>query len=156
MSYAHSQLSSPETASLSEWHVTQQWGPVGVRHARHTCRGGRSADAWCYQAEHTLGLFLSPRPFKFAHRQDSQSHTGLYSRGDLLVTPANTLLATQAEGDVHIAQIRLQDSFLRQVAEDTVGRPAIFKLSQLRHCCWQNCIRRLPIIGYIPIRSLMS
>ncbi|MEO1392239.1 MAG: AraC family transcriptional regulator [Cyanobacteria bacterium J06634_5] len=122
MSYAHSQLSSPETASLSEWHVTQQWGPVGVRYARHTCRGGGSADAWCYQAEHTLGLFLSPRPFKFAHRQDSQSHRGLYSRGDLLVTPANTLLATQAEGDVHIAQIRLQDSFLRQVAEDTVGQ----------------------------------
>ncbi|MGD1897535.1 MAG: helix-turn-helix domain-containing protein [Phormidesmis sp.] len=118
MSYA--QFSSSEGPSTPEWHVTQQWGPLGIRHACQTCRWGNSAEAWRYQNEHTLGLFLSPRPFKFAHRQDSRSHSGLYSKGDLLVTPANTTLATQAEGNVHIAQIRLQDSFLRQVAAETI------------------------------------
>ena len=81
-----------------------------------------STDAWSYPDEHTLGLFLSPRPFKFSHRQAGRTHAGFYSKGDLLVTPAGMPLATQAEGDVHIVQMRLQDAFLRQVAEETLGQ----------------------------------
>ncbi|MEO1391216.1 MAG: AraC family transcriptional regulator [Cyanobacteria bacterium J06634_6] len=124
MSYTQSsaQFSPPEGASPLEWHVNQQWGPLGVRYARHTCRYGNSAEAWRYPSEHTLGLILSPRPFKFTHFKGGRSHTGLYSKGDLLVKPADTMLATQTEGDVYIVQMRLQDSFLRQVAEETAER----------------------------------
>lgn len=112
-------FSSSERSTQAEWHVTQQWGPLAIRHVRHVCRHEMNADVWSYPNEHTLGLFLSSRPFKFSHRQDSRTHSGLYSKGDLLVTPADTMLATQADGDVHIVQIRLQDSFLRQVVEET-------------------------------------
>lgn len=77
---------------------------------------------WSYPNEHTLGLFLSPRPFKFAHRYGGHIHTGLYSKGDLLITPADTKLATQAEGDVQIVQMPLQDAFVGQVAEETLGQ----------------------------------
>ena len=118
----HVQFPSPEEAAQSEWHVTQQWGPVGIRHARHVCRYETSEDPWKYEDEHTLGLFLSPRPFRFAHRQERRTHNGLYRQGDLLITPANTPLITQAEGDVEIVQIRLQDSFVRELAGETVAQ----------------------------------
>ena len=120
MSYA--QFPSPEEPPQSEWHVTQQWGPVGIRHARHACRYETSEDPWKYEDENTLGLFLSPRPFRFSHRQERRTHTGLYSKGDLLIVPADTPLITQAEGDVQIMQIRLKDSFVRQVAGETVAQ----------------------------------
>lgn len=114
--------SSSKGSDLAEWHRTQQWGPLSIRHARHICRNDGTADAWSYPDEHTLGLFLSPRPFKFSHRQDGRTHAGLYSKGDLLVTPAGMPLTTQAEGDVHIVQMRLQDTFMGQVAEETLGQ----------------------------------
>lgn len=112
----------PEWINQSEWHVTQQWGPLAIRHARYACRYETSEAPWKYEDEHTLGLFLSPRPFQFSHRQERRTHTGLYSKGDLLITPADTPLITQAEGDVQIVQIRLQDSFVRQVAGETVAQ----------------------------------
>ncbi|MEM7066003.1 MAG: AraC family transcriptional regulator [Cyanobacteria bacterium P01_B01_bin.77] len=114
--------SSSKGSDPAEWHRTQQWGPLAIRHARHICRNDGSADAWSYPDEHTVGLFLSPRPFKFSHRQDGRPHAGLYSKGDLLITPAGTPLTTQAEGDVHIVQMRLQDTFMGQVAEETLGQ----------------------------------
>ena len=120
MPMAYAQFPSPEGSANSQGHVTGQWGPVGILHARHRCRYEDSADTWCYPDDHTLGLFLSPRPFKFSHWQDSRSHTGHYSKGDLLITPAANTLATQAAGDVHIVQIRLHASFLRQVASETM------------------------------------
>lgn len=115
-------FSSSERSAQAEWHVTQQWGALAIRHVRHVCRNEMNADVWRYPNEHTLGLFLAPRPFKFSHGQEDRTDTGLYSKGDLLITPADTRLATQAEGDVHIIQMRIQDSFLRQVAEETLGQ----------------------------------
>ncbi|MEM6436615.1 MAG: helix-turn-helix domain-containing protein [Cyanobacteria bacterium P01_D01_bin.115] len=112
----------PEWVNQSEWHVTQQWGPLAIRHARHACRYETSEDPWKYEDEHTLGLFLSSRPFQFSHRQERRTHTGLYSKGDLLITPADTPLITLAEGDVQIVQIRLRDAFVRQVAGETLER----------------------------------
>lgn len=120
MPMSHAQFPSPEGSAQSEWHVTQQWGPVGIRHARHVCRYETSEDPWKYEDEHTLGLFLSPRPFQFSHRQERRTHTGLYSQGDLLITPADTPMITQAEGDVQIVQIRLRAAFVRQVAGETL------------------------------------
>lgn len=49
-------------------------------------------------------------------------YTGLYSKGDLLITPADTALVTQANGDVQIVQIRIQDAFVRQVAGETLDQ----------------------------------
>ena len=115
-------FSSSERVAPAEWHVTRQWRALAIRHVQHICRNEINADVWSYPHEHTLGLFLSSRPFKFSHRQDGHTHSGLYSKGDLLVTPADSVLATQADGDVHILQIRLQDSFLRQVMVETLDQ----------------------------------
>ncbi len=107
-------------ASQPEWNVTQQWEQLFIRHCRHSCSFVTGEDKWNFQDEHTLGLLLSPRPFRFSHRQDNRIYTGLYSKGDLLITPSNTTLFTQADGDVQIVQIRIKDSFVRNVAEETL------------------------------------
>lgn len=108
------------SVSTSEWYITQQWGPLTILHCRHTCRYETGADQLHFQDEHTLGLFLSPRPFRFSHRQESHTAAGFYSKGDLLITPADTTLLTHADGDVEIVQIRLQDVFVRTVAEQAL------------------------------------
>lgn len=115
-------LSSSRAPANTEWHITQQWGPLAIRDVRHVCRRDACAAAWSYSNEHTLDLFLSPRPFKFSHRQEGRTCAGLYSKGDLLIIPADTSLVTQAEGDVHILQVRLQDSFVGQVAQETLEK----------------------------------
>lgn len=113
-----------EEAALSTWLVTQQWGPLGLLDCRQVCTDEDDEEPWVYTTEHTLGLFLSPRPFWISHRQANRSYTGFYSQGDLLVTPVNTPLVTQSEGIVEMVQIRLQDTFLRQVAGETLGQNA--------------------------------
>ncbi|MEL6135855.1 MAG: hypothetical protein AAFQ61_01060 [Cyanobacteria bacterium J06626_23] len=111
---------SPDTPKLPEWNLTQQWEQLGIRYCRHVCKYESSDSEWTFKHEHTLGLLLSPRPFRFLHRQNGRIHTGLYRKGDLLITPADTSQLTQAEGDVQIVQIRIQDSLVRQVAEETL------------------------------------
>ncbi|MDJ0708643.1 MAG: AraC family transcriptional regulator [Leptolyngbyaceae cyanobacterium MO_188.B28] len=105
-----------------EWHLTQQWGQLGIRHCRHTCRYESGEDKWTFKDEHTLGVFLSPHPFRFSHRQENRPYAGFYRKGDLLITPADTTLFTQAGGDVQIVQLRIQASFVRQVAEETLSQ----------------------------------
>ena len=103
-----------------EWNLTQQWGPLGIRHCRHSCSYASGEDKWNFQDEHTLGLLLSPRPFRFSHRQDSRTYAGFYRKGDLLITPADTTVFTHADGDVQIVQIRIKDSLVRIVAEEAL------------------------------------
>lgn len=105
----------------SEWHLTHQWGQLAIRYCRHACSYGSGGDDWNYKDEHTLGLFLSPRPFRFIHKQGTRTVEGVYKQGDLLITPADTLLHTQADGDVQIVQLRVKDAFLHSVAGETLS-----------------------------------
>ena len=104
----------------SEWHIIQQWGPLTIRHCKHHCHYETGADQLHFKDEHTLGLFLSSRPFRFSHQQGRHNAAGFYSEGDLLITPADTSLLTHADGELEIVQIRLKDNFLRTVAEETI------------------------------------
>ena len=107
-------------SAQSQWNLTQQWGQLGIRYCRHACSYGSGGDPWNYKDEHTLGLFLSPRPFQFSHQQGNRTYEGFYSKGDLLITPSDTTLSTQADGDVQIVQIRIKDAFVRTVARETL------------------------------------
>ncbi|MEM8542828.1 MAG: AraC family transcriptional regulator [Cyanobacteria bacterium P01_H01_bin.119] len=71
---------------------------------------------------HTLYVSLKSRPLHYQHTQDGKTHTGLYRHGDMLITPANTPLFTRWEGDENCLQIQLPELFLKQVAEETLGK----------------------------------
>lgn len=73
------------------------------------------------EAAHTLYVSLKSRPLHYLHTQDGKTHTGLYRYGDMLLTPANTPLFTRWQGDENCLRIQLSESFLKQVAEETLG-----------------------------------
>ncbi len=77
-----------------------------------------------YHAEsaHTLFVNLTSRPQSYLQRQDGKTYTGLYRRGDMLITPANTPLFVRWEGNENCLQIQLPESFLKQVAEETLEK----------------------------------
>ena len=72
------------------------------------------------EGEHTLYMSLAARPVHYLHAQDGKTRTGLYQRGEILVTPANTPLFVRWEGEENCLQIRLTDEFMRNVARETV------------------------------------
>lgn len=80
-----------------------------------------SGEANClFEGEHTLFMSLAARPIHYVHAQDGKTYTGLYRRGEMLITPANTPLFARWEGDENCLQIRLTDEFVRNVARETV------------------------------------
>ena len=74
------------------------------------------------QAFHTLFVNLTSRPLHYLQTQDGKTHTGLYRHGDMLITPANTPLFVRWEGQENCLQIQLPESFLKRVAEETLGK----------------------------------
>ncbi|MEM6451773.1 MAG: AraC family transcriptional regulator [Cyanobacteria bacterium P01_D01_bin.105] len=80
-----------------------------------------SGEANCLsEGEHTLYISLATRPIHYLHAQDGKTFTGLYQRGEMLITPANTPLFARWEGEENCLQIRLTDDFVRNVAKETV------------------------------------
>ena len=73
-----------------------------------------------FEGEHTLFISLAARPVHYLHAQDGKTHTGLYRRGEMLITPANTPLFSRWEGEENCLQIRMTDEFMREVARETV------------------------------------
>ncbi|MEM9267145.1 MAG: AraC family transcriptional regulator [Cyanobacteria bacterium P01_F01_bin.13] len=74
------------------------------------------------EASHTLFVNLTSRPQSYLQKQDGKTHTGLYRHGDMLITPANTPLFVQWAGNENCLKIQLPASFLKQVAEETLGK----------------------------------
>ena len=76
----------------------------------------------CFEAEHALFISLAPRPIEYVQVQDGKTHTGLYQRGDILITPANTPLFVRWSGNENCLQIRLTTEFLQSIARETSNR----------------------------------
>lgn len=74
------------------------------------------------EAAHTLFVNLTSRPLHYLQAQDGKTHTGLYRHGDMLVTPANTPLFVRWEGDENCLKVQLPATFLKRVAEETLGK----------------------------------
>ncbi|MBE9031032.1 helix-turn-helix domain-containing protein [filamentous cyanobacterium LEGE 11480] len=80
-----------------------------------------SGEANCvFKGEHSLYISLASRPVHYSHTQDGKTHTSLYQRGEMLITPADTPLFARWEGKENCLQIRLNDEFMRNVARETV------------------------------------
>jgi AraC family transcriptional regulator len=74
------------------------------------------------EAAHTLFVNLTPRPLQYLQKQDGKTHTGLYCHGEMLITPANTPLFVRWEGDENCLKIQLPETFLKRVAEESLGK----------------------------------
>ncbi len=72
--------------------------------------------------EHTLFLSLAPRPLPYVQIQDGKTYTGLYRRGDILITPANTPLFVRWEGEENCLQLQLKAEFLQKTANETLNQ----------------------------------
>lgn len=76
----------------------------------------------CFEEEHSLFISLAPRPIEYVQIQDGKTHTGLYQRGEILITPANTPLFVRWLGDEDCLQIRLSAKFIQSIAQETLNQ----------------------------------
>jgi AraC family transcriptional regulator len=76
----------------------------------------------CFEGEHTVFISLAPRPIKYLQVQDGKTYTGLYQRGEILITPANTPLFVRWSGNENCLQIRLTTEFLQSIAQETLNQ----------------------------------
>jgi AraC family transcriptional regulator len=69
-------------------------------------------------AEHSIALCLAPRPHRIHQVVGDRRYTGLYAKGDISITPANTPASYRAEGDDQYLNVQIPTGFLRSVAQE--------------------------------------
>ena len=67
--------------------------------------------------EHSIALCLAPRPHRIHQIVDGRRYTGLYSKGDISITPANIPSSYRAEGNDRYLNLQIPTKLLRTVAE---------------------------------------
>ncbi len=95
---------------------TQFWENITVQQLQNPDGEGHCH----FQNEHTLFVSLAARPIKYLQVQDGKTHTGLYRRGDISLTPANIPLFARWEGEENCLKIRLTNEFIQKVARETL------------------------------------
>ncbi len=74
-----------------------------------------------YGNEHTIYLSLAPRPVRLLQVQGGKTHTGLYAKGDISITPANTSVFARWDRDDHYLQIQIAPHFIQSVAQEALA-----------------------------------
>lgn len=104
--------------AIQSHNSAQGWENIKLEHLQYPAG---EAD-YCSNAEHTLFISLAPRPIEYVQVQDGKTHTGLYKKGEILITPANTPLFVRWQGNENCLQIQLTKEFLQSIAEKTLDR----------------------------------
>ena len=99
---------------------TQNWQHIQIDHMSHPAGECNSLAP----NEHSLCLSLAPRPVHLLQKQCGKTFTGLYGKGDLVVTPAQTQFFASWDSDDQLVQIRLCDDFMRRVANESADLDA--------------------------------
>lgn len=103
----------------------QGWGNILVNQFRHP-----PGEAMCqFNDEHTVCLSLAVRPVRSLHIRDGKTHTGLYGKGDMSITPAQVPLFARWQDEDHFLEIRIAAQFVESVARETLDKdPDQFEL----------------------------
>lgn len=114
----HPATQQPETAHTpllsSQRHG---WKSLVVEQFQHP-----PGEAQClYSHEHTISLSLAPRPVPLMQIQAGKTFRGLYSKGDLSLTPTQVPFFARWDHDDHYLQIRIAAQLLQHVARETVS-----------------------------------
>lgn len=95
----------------------QGWENILVEQFQHPSGEGRTY----YSDEHTICLSLAPRPVRFLQIKGGKTHTSLYGKGDISITPAEMPFFARWDGDDHYLQIRIASRFIQQVAREALA-----------------------------------
>jgi AraC family transcriptional regulator len=95
----------------------QGWSNILVEEFQHPSGEGRTH----YDDEHTICLSLASRPVHFLQRKGGKTHTSLYGKGDISITPVEMPFFARWEGDDHYLQIRIASGFIQQVAREALA-----------------------------------
>jgi len=93
-----------------------RWEHIQVQQFQHPAGEGTCQ----YDDEHTLSLSLASRPVRLLQIQAGKTYTGMYGKGDLVITPAKTSFFARWDSDDHFLQIRLTAQFIQSVARETL------------------------------------
>lgn len=96
---------------------TQGWEKIKIQRLQNPAGEG----GYC-SAEHTVFISLASRPIEYVQVQDGKTHTGLYQRGEILITPANTPLFVRWSGNENCLQVQLTTEFLKSIARETLNK----------------------------------
>ena len=94
----------------------QGWENILVEQFQHPAGEGR----FHYSDEHAICLSLAPRPIRFVQIKGGRTHTSLYGKGDISITPAEMPFFGRWEGDDRYLQIRIASEFIQSVAREAL------------------------------------
>jgi AraC family transcriptional regulator len=94
------------------------WQPLLVEEFQQPPGGTDIPEAW---AGHSIALCLAPRPHRIHQVVGDRRYTGLYTRGDISITPADIPASYCAEGDDHYLHVQIPARFLQRVAEEAMA-----------------------------------
>jgi AraC family transcriptional regulator len=95
----------------------QGWENILVEQFQYPAGEGRLH----YRNEHVVCMSLAPRPVRLLQIRDGKTYSGLYGKGDLSITPAESPFFARWDGDDRLLQIRIQSRFIEQVATEALG-----------------------------------
>lgn len=90
------------------------WQPLVAKEFRQPPGGTDIPEAW---AGHSIALCLAPRPHRIRQVVGDRRYMGLYSKGDISITPADIPASYRADGDDHYFHVQIPAPFLQSVAE---------------------------------------
>lgn len=94
------------------------WENVVVEHFQHPPGECETH----YPDHHTICISLAPRPVQFFQVKGGKTHTALYRKGDISITPAEMQFFARWKEEDQYLQIRIASQFIHQVAKETVDR----------------------------------
>lgn len=94
------------------------WENILVEQFQHPSGEGKTH----YRDEHTVCLSLASRPVHFLQIKGGKTHTSLYGKGDISITPAEMPFFARWDGEDHYLHIRIASQFIQNVARETLDR----------------------------------
>ena len=95
---------------------SQGWENILVEQFQYPSGEGRTH----YGDDHAICLSLAPRPVRFLQMKDGKTHSSLYGKGDIAITPAEMPLFCRWDGEDSYMQIRIASRFIEQVAREAL------------------------------------
>ncbi|MDJ0592635.1 MAG: helix-turn-helix domain-containing protein [Pleurocapsa sp. MO_226.B13] len=93
------------------------WESIIVEEFKQPPGSGKCAP----EPEHTVALCLATKPYRIWQAIGNRSYTGVYTKGDISIAPAELPWSYKVYGYDHYLQLRIPSQFLQQVAIETIN-----------------------------------